>query len=94
MKKEIKAIRFIVSGRVQGVYFRWFTREAANRIGLKGYVRNLPDGRVEAWAEGNPAELDAFRSEVSRGPRMAHVTGIEEQECEPKGDFSDFDITY
>jgi acylphosphatase len=65
-----------VQGRVQGVGFRWFTRVAARRLQLAGWVTNRPDGSVEVAAEGAEDKLSAFRTALSRGPDGAHVTGI------------------
>lgn len=62
-----------VGGRVQGVGFRWFVREAARRHGVKGWVRNREDGSVEVAAEGDPSTLEQFLGEVERGPRGARV---------------------
>lgn len=70
------ARRFLISGRVQGVGFRYFTQAAAAHAGLAGWVRNLPDGRVEAAAEGEPAALTAFEAQLRQGPpgsRVDHV---------------------
>jgi acylphosphatase len=75
-----QAFRFRVSGRVQGVGFRWFTREAGRELGLAGLVRNLPDGRVEVAAVGGRERLEAFRERLRQGPPGAWVTGIEEEE--------------
>lgn len=62
-----------VGGRVQGVGFRWFVREAARRHGVNGWVRNRDDGSVELAAEGDPLTLERFLGEVERGPRGAYV---------------------
>ena len=59
------ARKLTISGRVQGVGFRWFTQDAASREGVTGWVRNLPDGRVELIVEGESAELDAFLQAVA-----------------------------
>lgn len=88
------ARRYLVSGRVQGVYFRWFTQQTAQELGLSGWVRNLPDGRVEAWAEGPEKDVEALKAKISQGPSMAVVTELEEFEEEPSGDHSGFSITY
>ena len=69
--------RFLVSGRVQGVGFRWFVRRAATGLGLDGLVRNLDDGRVEAVARGEEADLVRLAEQLARGPRDAHVTDVE-----------------
>jgi acylphosphatase len=75
-----RAFRFRVSGRVQGVGFRWFTRQAGQELGLAGRVRNLPDGRVEVAAVGGSERLEVFRQRLRQGPPGARVTGIEEEE--------------
>ena len=67
-----------VRGVVQGVGFRWFVRERARRLGLAGWVRNLPDGSVEVVASGDPAQLDLLRDELRRGPRGASVESLDE----------------
>jgi acylphosphatase len=66
-----------VSGRVQGVGFRWYTREEAMRRGLAGWVRNLPDGRVEAVFEGPPDRVASMLEWCRTGPRLAGVEGME-----------------
>ncbi len=76
-----RAFRIRVSGRVQGVGFRWFTRQAAQDLGgLTGRVRNLPDGRVEVEVAGDPERLEAFRGRLLQGPAGAWVAGLEEEE--------------
>lgn len=75
----------LVAGRVQGVGFRWHTRETARRLGLSGWVENLPDGRVEAWIEGEAAQVEEGLAWLAHGPRAAHVTGCEARAVEPAG---------
>ena len=65
-----------VTGVVQGVGFRWFVRERARRLGLAGWVRNLPDGSVEVLAKGDEGQLDLLRGELRRGPRGAAVDAL------------------
>jgi len=71
-------LHVVVRGRVQGVGFRWFVREAARRRDLAGWVRNLADGGVEVLAEGMEAEIVWLRSELARGPDGAAVEEVEE----------------
>jgi acylphosphatase len=79
-----QAFRIRVSGRVQGVGFRWFVRQAAGEVGgLTGRVRNLEDGGVEVEVAGDGARLEAFRARLRQGPPGARVTGLEEQEISP-----------
>lgn len=70
------AIHCYISGRVQGVCFRAFTQREAQRLGVSGWVRNLPDGRVEVAAAGSPAALDEFRQWLHRGPPQAVVREV------------------
>ena len=72
--------RFLVEGAVQGVGFRYFTWRQARRLGLLGWVRNLPDDRVEVLAEGDAGRLEQFERELSRGPAMASVTQVRSSE--------------
>ena len=66
-----------ISGRVQGVAFRWSTYEVATRLGLRGWIRNCRDGRVEIWAEGARASLEELIAWLSHGPPLARVTKSE-----------------
>ena len=79
------ACRFVVSGRVQGVGFRYFTQDTARREGLTGIVRNLPDGRVEALAEGDADSLQRFEAALRQGPSRARVDRIEIDSIPPSG---------
>jgi acylphosphatase len=76
---------FLVSGRVQGVGFRYFTQAAANREGLHGWVRNLPDGRVEVEAEGDADAVERFERALRQGPRGASVEAMEVEAVAPSG---------
>jgi acylphosphatase len=76
------ARRFLISGRVQGVGFRYFTEAVAAREGVHGWVRNLPDGRVEAAAEGDAEALERFERALRHGPR---VEAVEVDEDVPQG---------
>lgn len=67
-----------INGIVQGVGFRWFVRERARRLGLSGWVRNLPDGSVEVAAAGDEKQLELLRAELQRGPRGAAVEQLQE----------------
>ena len=82
------AARFLVSGRVQGVAFRAHTREEAVRRGLRGYARNLADGRVEVVACGDAACIEALAAWLRHGPPLARVDAIERHsvEREPIGE--------
>lgn len=85
------ARHFLVSGRVQGVGFRWFVVDVARRENLRGHVRNLPDGRVEAAAEGETDSLTRFETALWRGPTRARVEHVLVTDVEPSG-AADFGI--
>ena len=85
----------IVHGRVQGVYFRYFVRNEARRLGLRGYVRNLASGdAVEIRAEGEKPQLDELVEELKTGPPGASVKRIETDWSEYTGQFESFTIKY
>jgi acylphosphatase len=69
----VSAARFLVAGKVQGVWFRASAREQAVRLNLRGYAKNLEDGRVEVLAIGEDAALDALEKWLWQGPRLARV---------------------
>jgi acylphosphatase len=86
------ARRFLLSGRVQGVGFRWYAREAAAVENLAGWVRNLPDGRVEALVQGERESVDRFGRQLARGPRGAHVDDVETYDEVPGESSAGFEI--
>jgi acylphosphatase len=75
------ARRYHVRGIVQGVGYRFFAERAAVRLKIRGYVRNLNDGRVEVYAIGDEDSLQALRAELARGPSEASVTQVMEQDA-------------
>jgi acylphosphatase len=82
---EVCARRVLVSGVVQGVGFRYYTRLRASELGLAGWVQNLPDGRVEVWVEGPPADVEQLLQWLRGGPPGACVSGCEVREVPPAG---------
>lgn len=78
--------RFVVHGRVQGVGFRFATEAEATRLGLAGYVRNLPSGDVEVEAEGDEERLGRLAAYLAEGPRGARVDRVERSEVAPTGE--------
>lgn len=82
--------RWYVTGRVQGVWFRESTRREAERLGLSGYAKNLPDGRVEVLGCGSPGALEALETWLHRGPPMAEVNEVRSEAAsdEPPAGFS------
>ncbi len=81
-----------VSGRVQGVAFRACTADEAQRHGLRGWVRNLADGRVEAVAEGERVAVEAWVAWCRRGPPAARVLAVEVEWGEARGDLGEFEV--
>jgi acylphosphatase len=89
------ARRYFISGIVQGVGFRYFAQDEAERLHVSGYVRNLRDGRVEVYAIGTPDKLARLRTLLERGPRGAMVQHVVEESAELDPRFAeDFGITY
>ena len=79
----------IICGRVQGVWFRGWTKQKATSLGLTGWVRNLRSGDVEAIFQGKPADIDLMLAACWQGPPAANVTNIEISDCAPSN-FHDF----
>jgi acylphosphatase len=88
------ARRFVVSGDVQGVGFRFFAQRAAARHQVVGYVKNLSDGRVEVLAEGPAQSVEAFKNDLATGPRFSSVEHVEEINLDPSGSYSSFRIEH
>ena len=84
------ARRYVVRGRVQGVGYRYFARETALRLNVRGWVRNLANGHVEIHAEADGPVLATFREALERGPSMARVTGVLEEDAPIDGAFASF----
>jgi acylphosphatase len=82
-----------VSGRVQGVFYRAFTKERASELGIKGWVRNIPGGGVEAVLEGERQKVGELLKLMKAGPAGAMILGMELSEIEGKG-YEDFKIEY
>jgi len=80
-----------VTGRVQGVFFRAWTRDQANELGVTGWVRNCPDGRVDAHVEGDEAAVQQLLERLRRGPPSARVEDVRLWDVEPC-DFDDFEV--
>ena len=87
-----RRVRILVSGRVQGVWFRASARDRALELGIDGWTRNLADGRVEMVAEGTPEAIDAFLGWCAHGPEGARVTAVEVEDQEPAFETGGFSI--
>jgi acylphosphatase len=86
------ARKYSISGRVQGVGFRFFAERVANQLGIRGYVKNLWDGSVEVYAIGDENSLEKFKRHLAEGPRSARVSNIEESEEPVRKEYTDFMI--
>jgi acylphosphatase len=86
--------RITVHGKVQGVGYRFFATRVARRMGLKGWVQNMPDGTVFACVEGNRALIDEWLQELIEGLRYSVVTRIEQELLEFTGKLQDFDVKF
>lgn len=89
-----KRVRVLIKGRVQGVFFRAYTRDAAIEAGVKGWVRNLADGRVEALFEGDSADVDRMVAWCRDGSPLSRVEAVEVHEEVYQGDHDRFEISY
>ena len=89
---DLARLRLLVHGRVQGVFFRQAAAEEARSLGLRGWVKNLVNGDVEIVAEGPRRELKILAAWANQGPRMARVTGVEEEWLDYRGEEGPFAI--
>ena len=88
-----KAVRLYISGLVQGIFFRSFIKENAEKLNLKGFVRNLEDSRVEVFVEGNPDDVRKMIALCKKGPKHSEVKKVEEKE-ERFQEFKSFKILH
>ncbi|MBK8466638.1 MAG: acylphosphatase [Chloracidobacterium sp.] len=86
------ARKYLISGQVQGVGYRYFAQRSSAKHQIRGYVKNLKDGRVEVLVEGNTAAVEAFRQDLAAGPANSRVGQIEELVIEPSNLYSTFRI--
>lgn len=86
-----KSIRLYLTGTIQGIFFRQFIKDHADNHQVNGYVRNMEDGRVEVFLEGNKENVEAMITVCKAGPRHAHIRNVEEKP-EPFQDFKEFKI--
>jgi acylphosphatase len=88
------ARRFLVGGRVQGVGFRYYVQDVAMLEGVTGYVRNLPDGRVEAHVEGDAEAVTRVERAIRSGPAGARVEHVDTDVLPPTGNYKSFSVTH
>ena len=86
------AARILIEGLVQGVWYRASARDEGHRLGLSGWARNLPDGRVEAYAEGPRDRIEDFIAWCRQGPALARVTKMDIDWVEPAGEVRGFKV--
>ena len=91
---SIKRLSIIVTGRVQGVGYRYFAKENAGRYGITGWVRNCANGNVEAEAQGKGLLLQQFCKELKKGPMFGHVSDLISREIEPDFNDDNFEIRF
>jgi acylphosphatase len=92
--QDVEARRWIVSGRVQGVGYRYYARQAAQALGVRGWVRNLPDGSCELQVAGSAELLQRFHADLMRGPRGSRVDDIAEERLVQVSDWQSFQIVF
>jgi acylphosphatase len=85
-----KAFKFVIQGTVQGVFFRQFVKDNADKLNLKGFVRNLSSGDVEIIIEGEKDKIDEFRKIMEKGPEHAHIRNVDAEERKWSGEFDEF----
>ena len=90
--KEQRAIK--IYGKVQGVGYRFFATRTARRLELKGWIRNLRDGTVDAVVEGESENIDEWIAELKEGPRFAEVSKIDQEKRDFTGTLGDFDVKF
>jgi len=88
-----KSIRLYISGIVQGIFFRNFVKENAERYNVKGFIRNLDDGRIEIFLEGNVDEVNKMIEVCKTGPKHSQIKNVEEKE-ERFQDFKTFKVLH
>jgi acylphosphatase len=94
MGSDLVRVRAFAGGRVQGVAYRFFAEKYANALGITGWVRNLPDGRVEVLAEGQGADIERFLDRLREGPRLARVDHLEIRRESSTGEFHGFQVVF
>ena len=92
----VKRLRIILNGKVQGVFFRDFAKQNANKLGIVGYARNLKNGNLEIVAQGEEDKLQEFVKLCRRGPIFAKVSGfdVDEEPVDDVNEYDYFDIRY
>lgn len=87
-------IKLVITGRVQGVFFRAETKKTADRLGINGYVKNLSDGSVEAVIKGDPASVSQMTEWCRKGSAISKVQSVKTEEISSVSNFNTFDVRY
>ena len=87
-----KAVKLVVNGTVQGVFFRQYVKDYADKMAIRGFVRNLEDGTVEIVGEGENEDIDGFVLEIKRGPKHAQIRNVSVEEKKWSGDYKEFKV--
>jgi acylphosphatase len=87
-----KAVKILIMGTVQGVFFRNFIKESADKVNIKGFARNLENGSVEVIAEGNQEDVQKFIELCKQGPKFASIKDVKVEENRFSGEFKEFKI--
>lgn len=94
MGEDLVRVRVFAGGRVQGVAYRFYAEKCADRLGIVGWARNLPDGRVEVLAEGSADHVETFLDQLRAGPSLARVDSFEVRREAATGEYPDFRIVH
>jgi acylphosphatase len=94
MGKDLIRVRVFAGGQVQGVAYRFYAEKCAVRLAITGWVRNLPDGRVEVLAEGTGEHIETFLDRLREGPRLAQVETFVVRREPSTGEFHDFRVVF
>ena len=94
MGKDLIRVRVLAGGRVQGVAYRFYAEKHAARLGVAGWVKNLPDGRVEVLAEGSAGQIEAFLERLKEGPSLARVDSFDARREPATGEFRGFRVAF
>jgi acylphosphatase len=87
-----RSLHCVISGKVQGVGFRAWTKDIAEKFGIKGWVRNLNDGRVEVLAQGDEKKIEEFKGKLTQGPVLSRVDDIECKYIDYEKEFTRFEL--
>ncbi len=90
----MKSLHCLIKGKVQGVGFRMWTKDVAEYMGIRGWVRNLSDGRVEVLAQGDKEKLEEFKGKLATGPVMSRVDDIECKYIDYDEEYNEFEIKF